>query len=202
MASRTDNDGRSASFLNLSDQAQDAAETWTEFPGVYGYYPVRELKPAATVFARYTDPQATMSDQAPPLIVGQFYGAGRVVFLGTGEFWRLRGVDNAYFERFYTKLIRYVSEGRLLRDSNRGLLLVDKDRALRGDAIAVRASVVDSQFQPLRDASISVTLRQPNKKNQTLKLVREDGGRDGMYSGRFLATQAGDYQLELALLRP
>jgi len=182
----------------LSDDDTEA-DAWTEFPGVYGYYPIREIKPAATIFARHSDPQAFVNDQAPPLIVGQFYGAGRVVFLGTGEFWRLRAIDNGYFERFYTKLIRYVSEGRLLRDSNRGLLLVDKDRALRGDAIAIRASVVDMQFQPLRDESINVTLKQPNEKTQNIELRRADGGREGMYSGRFLATQAGDYQLSLNL---
>ena len=191
-------DGRSASFLDLSDDDSEG-ESWAEFPGVYGYYPIREVKPAATVFARYTDPQATMDDVSPPLIVGQFYGAGRVVFLGTGEFWRLRAVDNGYFERFYTKLMRYVSEGRLLRDSNRGLLLVDKDRALRGDAIAVRASVVDAQFQPLTDPTIDVVLKQPNKEDQNIELQRSDSGREGMYVGRFLASQAGDYQLQLTL---
>lgn len=193
-------DGKTASFLQLSDVAgSEVEESWSQFAGVYGYYPVREVKPAATVFARYSDPQASITDEAPPLIVGQFYGAGRVMFLGTGEFWRLRALDSAYFERFYTKLIRYVSEGRLLRDSNRGLLLVEKDRALRGDSIGIRATVVDEQFQPLRAEAVDVTLRQPDKSTQTIALRRADGVRDGMYTGRFMANQAGDYQLELTL---
>ena len=193
-------DGRSAPFFEISDvETESTEDTWSKFSGVYGYYPVREVKPAATVFARYSDPQASVTDERPPLVVGQFYGAGRVVFLGTGEFWRLRAVDYGHFERFYIKLIRYVSEGRLLRDSNRGLLLVEKDRALRGDAIGVRASVVDSQFQPLRDDAVNVTIRKPDKTTQTLELRRADSLRDGMYAGRFMATLAGDYQLELAL---
>lgn len=192
-------DGQSVPFLNLADDDRDADDLWNRFAGVYGYYPIRETKPAARIYARYSDPQVATGQQQPALIVGQFYGAGRVVFLGSGEFWRLRAVDNAYFERFYTKLIRFVSEGRLLRDSNRGLLLVDKDRALRGDAIAIRASIVDEQFQPLRDPTTKVTVTLPDKTSQQLELLRTDDGRDGMYAGRFIAAQPGDYQLELVL---
>ncbi len=38
-------------------------------------------------------------------------------------------------DSYYTKLVRWVSEGRLLRDSNRGVLLVDNARAGVGDTI-------------------------------------------------------------------
>lgn len=192
-------DGSSANFLAVNDDDLDPMDVWNTFPGVYGYYPIRDVKAAATVYARFSDPQVASGDEQPPLIVGQFYGSGRVVFLGTGEFWRLRALDTGNFERFYTKLIRFVSEGRLLRDSNRGLLLVDKDRALRGDTVAVRASVVDQQFQPLQDLSINVAVRRPDATVEQLELARADGGRDGMYAGRFITSQPGDYQLELVL---
>lgn len=192
-------DGRTVPFLDLADEEGEAEDIWNSFPGVYGYYPVRDVKPAAMVYARFSDPQVALNEQQPPLIVGQFYGSGKVVFMGTGELWRLRSIDEGHFERFYTKLIRFVSEGRLLRDSNRGLLLVDKDRALRGDAISVRASVVDEQFQPLRDPSIRATLKLPNGSTEVMELQQTDGGRDGMYGGRFIATQAGDYQVQLVL---
>jgi len=191
-------DGRSASFFSLTDDGM-GLDTWQDFPGVYGYYPIRDVKPAAQVLARYSDPQVALDGDLPPLIVSQLYGSGRVVFLGTGEFWRLRAIDDGYFERFYTKLIRHVAEGRLMRDSNRGLLLVDKERALRGDAISIRASIVNQQFEPLRDPSVKLTLNAPDKSTQQLELQRADGGRDGMYAGRFMATQAGNYKLQLAL---
>lgn len=162
-------DGRSASFFNLADDGM-GLDAWTDFPGVYGYYPIRDVKPAAQVLARYSDPQVALDGDLPPLIVSQLYGSGRVVFLGTGEFWRLRAIDDGYFERFYTKLIRHVSEGRLMRDSNRGLLLVDKERALRGDAISIRASIVNQQFEPLRDPTVKLSLNAPDKSVQQLEL--------------------------------
>ena len=166
--------GKSVSFLDLADGDEDVVSSWAQFSGVYGYYPIRDVKPAASVYARYSDPQVAINDQQPPLIVGQFFGSGRVVFLGTGEFWRLRAIGEGPFERFYTKLIRFVSEGRLMRDSNRGLLLVDKDRALRGDAIAIRASVVDQQFEPLSDPTIRVNLRQPDGDIEQLELQQAE----------------------------
>ena len=63
--------------------------------------------------------------------------------------WRLRGESDAYFDSYYTKLIRWVSEGRLLRDSNRGILLLDSSRAMVGDTITIRAVLTDEQFEPL-----------------------------------------------------
>jgi hypothetical protein len=38
--------------------------------------------------------------------------------MGSGELWRLRGIDVGYFERLYTQLVRHVSQGRLLRGSS------------------------------------------------------------------------------------
>ena len=82
-------------------------------------------------------------------MAGQFYGAGRVFYLGSGEMWRLRALDDRYFEQFYTKLIRHVSQGRLLLGSSRGMLLVDRDRYLLGNTVVVRGQLSDAQFEPL-----------------------------------------------------
>ena len=58
--------------------------------------------------------------------------------MGGGELWRLRGVDPTYFEVLYTKLIRHVSQGRILRGSARGALLVERDRYELGETIVIR----------------------------------------------------------------
>ena len=59
----------------------------------------------------------TIDDELPIYMAGHFYGSGRVFFLASGEMWRLNAVDDTYSQQFYTKLIRWVCEGRLLRDS-------------------------------------------------------------------------------------
>ncbi len=64
----------------------------------------------------------------------------RVFYSGSGEMWRMRARDESLFEEFYTKLIRLDHRTRMLRNSARGLLLVDKDRCFLGERVTVRAS--------------------------------------------------------------
>ncbi len=143
-------------------------------------------------------PKSASSGQLPVYMAGQFFGAGRVFYLGSGEMWRLRALDDSYFEQFYTKLIRYVSQGRLLVGSSRGMLLVERDRYLLGSTVAVRAMLSNPQFEPLEAREVSLELVQPDSTVKTLKLTA-DPARKGMYLGQFAALQEGTYRLELAV---
>src|SRR4030095_12270825 len=105
-----------------------------------------------TVYARFSNPEVG-AVQRPVYMASQFYGAGQVFYIGSGELWRLRGIDPAFFEVLYTKLIRHVSQGRILRGSARGALLVGSDRYELGETVVLRARVADSQHKPLTDAS-------------------------------------------------
>jgi hypothetical protein len=159
---------------------------------------VKDYKSGARVYARFGDPDTAIDGVQPIYMAGQFYGSGRVFFLASGEMWRVRAVDDSYFEQFYTKLIRWVAEGRLLRDSSRGVLLVDKDRAALGDAIAVRAILQDAQHQPLVAEQVQATIVQPDSTRVPLAMNKvKDEGRDGIFVEQFVATQEGDYLVEL-----
>ncbi len=191
-------DGMDAEFLWLDDTSLDSEQKWSSFAGVYGYYAVKDPKPGARVYARFSDPDTEIDNELPIYMAGQFYGAGRVFFQASGEMWRLRELDDAYFEQYYTKLIRWVSQGRLLQDSSRGLLLVDKDRCLLGDQVSVRAVLTDAQFQPLTTDEVSAILIQPDSTRTTLILRKlMEGGREGMFAAQFTALQEGDYRVEL-----
>jgi hypothetical protein len=191
-------DGLEAEFLWLEDDPLDSEATWNTFAGVYGYYAVKDPKPGARVYARFSNPETAIDGELPIYLAGQLYGAGRVFFQASGEMWRVRAVDERYFESYYTKLIRWVSQGRLLRDSSRGVLLVDKDRCLLGEQITVRAILNDAQHQPLTDDEVSAALLQPDGSRTTITLKRvRDAARDGMYETQFTALQEGDYRIEL-----
>ena len=141
-----------------------------------------------------------MNDSLPVYIADQFYGAGRVAFLASGEMWRLRADDDAYFQRFYTKLIRHVSQGRLLRDSSRGVLLVDKQRCAIGETVTVRAVLSNAQFNPLRAANVAATIILPNglRKELTLLPAKQET-REGVFVGQFSALHAGNTEVELVV---
>ncbi|MFN0016889.1 MAG: hypothetical protein ACKVP0_01450 [Pirellulaceae bacterium] len=191
-------DGMEAEFLWIDEDAEKSQRARDEFGGVYGYYAVKDPKPGARVYARFSDPDTAIDKDLPIYMAGHFYGSGRVFFQASGEMWRIRELDEKYFETYYTKLIRWASEGRLLRDSSRGVLLVDKDRCLLGDQVGVRAILQNAQFQPLALPEVSAVLVQPDQKRTPLVLRRvKDAAREGMYAEQFTALQEGDYRIEL-----
>lgn len=193
-------DGKRSQFLWLEDSPGENEQAWSRFAGVFGYQAVKDVKPGAVIYARFSDPQSTFGDEQPVYLAGQFYGAGRVLYLGSGEMWRLNELDTRYFETLYTKLIRHVSQGRLLRDSSHGLLLVDNERASLGDTITLRATLSDAQYQPLTLESVPATLVRPDGQKQPMKLNQlPNSERPGTYTGQFTATQEGDHEVQLAI---
>lgn len=191
-------DGLDAEFLWLGESASDSEQSWGQFEGIYGYYAVKDPKPGARIYARFGDPDTAIDGTLPIYLAGHFYGAGRVFFQASGEMWRVRAVDDNYFDQYYTKLVRWISQGRLSRDSRRGVLMVDKDRALMGDQVAVRAILKDAQLRPLTLDEVPAILVSPDGKRAPIKLGKmKDATREGMYSGEFMTMLEGDYRLEL-----
>ena len=191
-------DGQEAEFLWLGEDALQSETAWQQFDGVSGYYAVKDPKPGAKIYARFSDPDTAIDNELPIYMAGQFYGSGRVFFMASAEMWRVNEVDDTYSQQFYTKLIRWAAEGRLLRDSSRGVLLVDKDRCSLGDQIAVRAVLQDAQHMPLSLEQVSATLVLPDSTRQPLSMKRlKDDAREGTYVEQFIALQEGDYRIEL-----
>lgn len=189
-------EGQEADFLWIDDSASASARAWAEFPGVFGYFSVRGAKQGRTVYARLPNAEG---GQKPIYMAGQFVGAGQVFYLGSGEIWRLRSQGDAYFERFYTKLIRHVSQGRLLRGSPHGSLQVDRDRCLRGATVDVRARLLNTRLEPLDAPRVTLDLSVPDGSHQTLELLADAMQAKGSYRGQFTARREGMYVLELAV---
>ncbi|HUP81491.1 MAG TPA: hypothetical protein VM260_23270, partial [Pirellula sp.] len=122
-------------FIHVAKSVEESRKVWERFRGVYSFFACDEPKPGATPIAYFSDPTAMTNGKKPIYLASQFYGAGRVAFQGGGEFWRLREVGEGYFDTYYTKLIRWAGQGRLLRDSDRGILLLDKQQAIMGEQV-------------------------------------------------------------------
>lgn len=191
-------DGRESEHLWLTDDSLTSEQAWEDFEGVFGYYEVREPKKGAKVLARFSDPETALGGVQPIYLASHMYGAGRVFFQASGEMWRVRAVDDTYFEQYYTKVIRWASQGRLLRDSSRGVLLVDEDRVLVGEHVVVTAILQDAQHNPLIQDAVAamITLPDGSRKPLALKQVK-DGARAGMYATDFVASQEGSFEVQL-----
>ena len=191
-------EGLEAEFLWLGDTAVASQLAWSEFKGVFSHQPLRGPKPAATVYARFSDPRAAQAGEQPIFLASQFYGSGRVFYIGSGEFWRLRALDPGYFERLYTRLIRHVSQGRLLRQSSHGMFLVGQDRYSVGSTVDLRAQVTDARFAPLADPTVELEVYLPGGSVRPL-LLQQDPTRVGAYAGTLTVLEEGTYRLELPI---
>jgi len=189
-------DGEESDFLWLGDSASESRALWSEFAGVFGCYAVKGPKAGARVLARYSDPEAGLSVDRPVYLAEHFYGAGRVLYLGSGELWRLRSLSVEYFEALYTQLIRHVSQGRLLRGSSLGRLLVQRDRYMVGDDVVIRAQLSTESREPLIAQRVTARVISPDGNGRNLTMLADED-RPGNFVGQFSVRQEGAYRIEL-----
>lgn len=191
-------DSLQTDFMQIGKTPEESKKAWDDFAGVYSFFACYEPKPGASPIALFGDPTTSVNGTLPIYIATQFYGAGRVAFQGSGEFWRLRDVGEEYFDTYYTKLIRWAGQGRLMRDSDRGILLLDKEQAIIGEQIMVRAVLKDAQFQPLVLPEVNAKLVDPSGRITSLILRPiPDPSQPGVYIGQFFVKATGNYEVQL-----
>jgi hypothetical protein len=188
-------DGLDAAFLHLTDDTADPMEAWGEFEGVFRCFPTTDAKDGALVYAHFSDP----SSDHPVLMASQFYGSGRVLYVGSPELWRLRALEEDLFDRFWIKAIRELGQARLKRGTNRGTLLLDRSEYLLGQTITLRAHLLDPQFQDLTLETTSIELIGPDGRPLGLTELRAQPNRPGQYVGSFRASLPGTYRLAVPI---
>jgi hypothetical protein len=207
-------------FLKLDEAGKDRLAGWEDFftgktggeggagpvpiHGFYSYYPVESVKPSATVIATFSDPRARLHDGAKeqPYLVTMPYGSGRVVYLGSGETWRLRQHNEVYFERFWTKLARFVGSGNLTRISSHGNIVMGREFGA-GQIVHVEAQLFGRDLKPLAPnskpkAQIKSPAGAPPLGPVELEGKPTAGGEwAGWFQGHFRGMAPGEYRLDL-----
>lgn len=171
----------------------DAAKNLNPKNGFFSYYPVKLVKPGAAVLMEFQDAGEKGDAEAKPFFVANQPGKGRTAFLASGEFWRLRAVDPAFYERFWIRLARTVSAGRRNVQSFRGQVLVNKEFT-SGSLIRVQARLLapNSKPYPVEQLSPKFKVEQFDSGGQKLKeqgpfpLAAKKGaaGFDGYYAAQ------------------
>jgi hypothetical protein len=152
--------GENAAFLQIEDDRGNT-NFWNRFAGYFGYFAVKNVKPTATLLASSGSPETLGKEESGALMVEQFYGAGRVLYFGSSELWRLRRVEERAFEQIVTKIIRHVAQGRLQRESDRGTLATDKQRYSIGSIAQLRITASDPQLNPLTLPTLPLEILSP-----------------------------------------
>lgn len=190
--------GLDAGFLMLTDDPATSKELWENFPGMYRCYPSNGAKAAATVYAHFPDPKTQTEYGFSILMASQYYGEGRCFYLGSPEIWRLRSIGEDYYDRFWTKLIRNIGQGRTRRGTKRGTLILERDEYLLGQTVSVRARLLNPEFKPLIQESVPMEVIDPRGRPLVPNLLlMHDRNRPGEYVANFRASLPGKYRFEL-----
>ncbi|MGH7170906.1 MAG: hypothetical protein ACRELG_11560 [Gemmataceae bacterium] len=115
-------------FLQLDSKGKGDLAGWPEFfreekdlkkkaseprHGFFSYSPVASVKSDAIVLATLADPKTRLKDgKAQPYIVARQMDKGRVMYVGSGELWRLRLYRRDYYERFWLGLLAHLAAPR------------------------------------------------------------------------------------------
>lgn len=190
-------DGEAAEFLRLDDDETRSRAAWNAFDGFYGWFATRAVKPAATLDVR-VDAASLGVGTIGVVVAEQWYGSGRVVFLGSSEWWRLRRLDPALFERLTTQIIRHATQGKSLRLSDRVSLATDRRHYALGGVAAIHATATDTQWRPLHATSLPMTVVAPDRTFSTFTLTPHSTTA-GAFEGFLPLTREGEWTLRLAV---
>jgi hypothetical protein len=115
--------------------------------GFFSCYPVKEVKPGAKVLADFADIDERGEKVLRPWLVLNSPSAGwRTCFVGSGEIYRMYAFDREYYERYWAKLMKYMSAKRNVKAS-RGRVLISKEIA-SGSPIRVQAQILNTNSKP------------------------------------------------------
>jgi hypothetical protein len=191
-------EGKSSEATRLSDEPELSQKAWSVFKGVNRCFPVKQEKPGAIVLARFTDPRAQTDSGKAVFMAEQFFGSGRCLYLGAGEFWRVRRMDVNFYTRLWVGIVRYVTQGRLLRGSQKGFLMVDKDTYAVGSTVRARARLRDSQLKPLLTPQVPMNVISPDGEIAEVALLAEEN-RPGWFAGEWRVRRTGIHRMELVV---
>jgi hypothetical protein len=216
---------RNLDFLKLDEKKREPLSGWKEFfwgdqapepgkkprRGFFSYHPVEKVSPGAEVLATFNDPDAPKVKQGErtidmPYFVTMRYDKGRTFYVGSGELWRLKSFKNEYYERFLTKLVRYVSTGGAAGKVGRFVMgpeyaqgnipveaiVLDKegnplDPILHPEVVVIRPQGFDPKADPIT----------PTKFRLKGQAVEAGKSRRGIFTGSFQAETPGQYTLRL-----
>jgi len=189
-------EGKTAEAIRIHDESEISREAWQTFPGVYRCFPTKQEKPGGMVLARFSDPRTQSELGLPIYMAEQFYGSGRCFYIGSGESWRLRRIDEKYYTRLWVGLVRHIAQGRMLRGSSRGFIMLEKESFSVGGTARIRANLRDNQLQPLLASEVNLQIISPSN-NKSELVMKPDKNRPGWFIGEIRIRESGIHRLTL-----
>lgn len=204
--------GQSHPLFRFSTEEADNTEIWNRLPQLYWYARGYRRRLSAEVLVVHPDhpaepqPGTAAREENHPLILQQFVGAGRVLFIGFDDTWRWRFRDNEVrFNQFWLQAVQVLARGRVGRTEVR----TDRKTYRRDDPVRVTVRFPDDAPPPEGPVKVSVDRRPPKSgsvprldgERQTVQLSPREGTR-ATYEALITRTPEGDYSFTLTTPQP
>ena len=152
------------------------------------------LKTLATALAVNAAPGRLTSDQQPePVIAIQYYGKGRVLYMGFDSTWRWRSLEDAsHYERFWENALDFLGQGRL--EKKRILITTNGEKFDAGSDIRVRVEAYDRDFAPMRSKTLTLAMRSVGEEKGAEYVLETD--KPGSYTGIIPADRVGMFEID------
>lgn len=188
---RLTRNGEFSPLLRLSADDSANQAMWRTLPELQGVYVTGRIKPGAEVLIEH--PLLQYQNQALPVLASQRYGSGRSMSLTTASTWRWQMMMPAADESQET-LWRQIMRWLAVSAPERITIEFDREFYNVGDVVNVRATVLDSQYEPDNDATLWMQTSNPLQEfvDAPMEWDIED---DGVYRASFVAEDEGVYSL-------
>ncbi|MCA9059992.1 MAG: hypothetical protein KDA85_15905, partial [Planctomycetaceae bacterium] len=195
-------DGMSDAILKRASGA-----TAPIFPELTWRLPNCEAKAGARVLAyasrnreRPGNTETDVTEQRrQALMLWHRFGTGKVLQLNFDETWRLRyGIGDRLHHAFWGQIIRWAVSDRLSAGTD--LVRMGTDRTLykTGDAISIKARLLNAERSPVIDAPVQAKLLFENQVIQTVDLTADSQDAGMLHAEIRDLTQPGKYRIELS----
>jgi hypothetical protein len=201
-------EGRRHPLFRFGKKEDEAAQVWARLPPLFWAARGYARKPAAEVLAVHPDrPAEGNAGGKHPLVLQQFAGAGRVLFLGFDETWRWRfRADEPHFNQFWLQSVRALARARRGKAE---LKLVPDGPVRRGDRITVQVGFPDDAPPPADGTVVKVRVTRtplpgpdgstgPGEAESQLLVLARDKADRRRFEGVLTRTPEGAYNFVLA----
>jgi hypothetical protein len=158
--------------------------------------PFEDLKPTSEVLATAV---GSTTEPVGAAVLSMRFGAGHVVYVATDETWRWRnGIGEAYQERFWIQLVRYLSRAGLSAASGGAQLTVEPTTITVGQAATIRIDVKDELVQRRLPDAIDATVSRSTQREDVIRLSTDAATKGSLVvglAGVWQPRQAGEHEI-------
>jgi uncharacterized membrane protein len=180
--------------VQLDADPEEVRARWEALPPLTVVNPLSRTRPGATTLL-----SGSVSGSAPDQVVLAFqrYGRGTSIALTPQDTWLWQmhsdvPLEDQSHEAFWQQVLRWLVDGAPDAVS----VVTDQERVEPGETVRVVASVSDSTYLDVNDATVSARVTSPSGMVEELP-VEWTVERDGEYVVEFRPAEMGDYEIEL-----